>query len=151
MKTIEEKARAYDEAIRKLRGMMPNWERLSYNGKTFLQDLIYIIPELAESEDEKIRKWCISHFKECINVIKDNDEYKEYLSNKVLAWLERQGEHANFRNKIQIHIHNVDLIQRKVFERRITDLLEISEEIPQVQKVFVHSPLGVALDRFVIG
>ena len=55
MKTIEEKARAYDEAIRKLRGMMPNWERLSYNGKTFLQDLIYIIPELAESEDEKIK------------------------------------------------------------------------------------------------
>ena len=59
-------------------------------------------PELKESEDEKIRKWCISHFKACINVIKDNDEYKEYLSNKVISWLEKQGRHANFRNKIQI-------------------------------------------------
>ena len=49
-------------------------------------------PELKESEDEKIRKWCISHFKECINVIKNNNEYKEYLSNKVIPWLEKQGD-----------------------------------------------------------
>lgn len=49
-------------------------------------------PELKESEDERIRKWCISHFNACINVIKDNDEYKEYLSNKVIAWLEKQGD-----------------------------------------------------------
>ena len=56
----------------------------------------------------------------------------------------------DFRNKIQIHIHNVDLIQRKVFERRITDLLEISEEIPQVQKVFVYSPFGVGFDSFMV-
>ena len=48
-----------------------------------------------ESEDERIRKWCISHFKACINVIKDNDEYKEYLSNKVIAWLEKQGEQTH--------------------------------------------------------
>ena len=52
----------------------------------------YIFPELAESEDERIRKWCISHFNACINVIKDNDEYKEYLSNKVITWLEKQGD-----------------------------------------------------------
>ena len=35
--SIEEKAKRYDEAIWKLRDMIPNWERLSYNGKTFLQ------------------------------------------------------------------------------------------------------------------
>ena len=51
-----------------------------------------IFPELKESEDERIRKWCISHINACINVIKDNDEYKEYLSNKVIAWLEKQGD-----------------------------------------------------------
>lgn len=44
------------------------------------------------SNEEKIRKWCISHFRNCINVIKDNNEYKEYLSNKVIAWLERQKD-----------------------------------------------------------
>lgn len=54
----------------------------------------YIFPELQESEDEQIRKWCISHFKSCINVIKDNDEYKEYLNNKVIPWLKKQGEQS---------------------------------------------------------
>ena len=61
-----------------------------------------LFPELKESEeleDERIRKWCISHFKECINVIKDNDEYKEYLSNKVLTWLKKQGDKIDIANK----------------------------------------------------
>ena len=45
-----------------------------------------------ETEDESIRKWCISHFKDCIRVTKDNVEYQEYLNNKVIPWLEKQGE-----------------------------------------------------------
>ena len=56
------------------------------------KQIFRFFPELKESEDEIIREWCISHFKECINVTKDNDEYKEYLSNKVIAWLEKQSE-----------------------------------------------------------
>lgn len=79
--SIEEKARKYDFAIEALRGMMPNWERLSYNGKTFLQDLTHILPELKESEDEMIRKSLIDMLK--------NDE-KCYL--KEIAWLEKQGQ-----------------------------------------------------------
>ena len=63
------------------------------------------------SEDEKVRKWCISHFKECINVIKDNDEYKEYLSNKVLAWLEKQGEKP--ADKVEPKFKVGDKIRRK--------------------------------------
>ena len=78
--TQEEKAKAYDEAIQKLRGMMPNWERLSYNGKTFLQDLIHIFPELKESEDEKIRK-------EILDYIDKATGCKRWI-----AWLEKQGE-----------------------------------------------------------
>jgi hypothetical protein len=49
-------------------------------------------PELAESEDERIRKWCISHFKAAFRVTKDNAEYQEYLNKKVIPWLEKQGE-----------------------------------------------------------
>ena len=96
--TIEEKVKRYDEAIKKAAALYKASEPMS--GCNVIIETLF--PELVESEGEKIRKWCISHFKECINVIKDNDEYKEYLSNKVLAWLERQGEHANFRNKIQV-------------------------------------------------
>lgn len=51
-----------------------------------------IFPELAESEDERIRKWCISHFKAAVLVTKNNAEYQEYLNNKVIPWLEKQKE-----------------------------------------------------------
>ena len=86
MKTIEEKAKRYDEAIWKLRGMMPNWEHLSYNGKTFLQDLVYIFPELTESEDERVRK-------ELIDIVaKSPITFAFEDKGKILAWLEAQGE-----------------------------------------------------------
>ena len=98
MKTIEEKARAYDEAIRKLRGMMPNWERLSYNGKTFLHDLIYIIPELAESEDEKVKN-------KLINLIKMSNEaggfaLHKWEADEMLVWLEKHSSLQTKENKL---------------------------------------------------
>ena len=98
--SIEEKAKAYDKAIEKLRGMIPNWERLSYNGKTFLQDLIYIFPELREPKDEKIRKELIKLMKQMSDTIVEN--YTTVPISDFVAYLEKQGEHANFRNKIQI-------------------------------------------------
>lgn len=51
-----------------------------------------VFPELKESEDNRMREWCISHFRACSRVAKDNAEYKEYLNNKVIPWLEKQGE-----------------------------------------------------------
>jgi len=86
MKTIEEKAKAYDEAIQKLRGMMPNWERLSYNGKIFLQDLIHIFPELKVSEDERIRKIITLCLEECVH----SDIIRDYEKDNAIAWLEKQ-------------------------------------------------------------
>lgn len=53
----------------------------------------YIFPELAESEDERIRK-------ELIELVRNHARLS--ISGKMVAWLEKQGEHANFRNKIQI-------------------------------------------------
>lgn len=55
-------------------------------------------PELAESEDERIRKALIRAFKS-LNTIK---VWNGIECTDILAWLEKQGEHANFRNKIQI-------------------------------------------------
>ena len=82
----EDKAKRYDEVIEQLRAIMPNWENLSYNGKTFLQDLVYIIPELKESEEsenERIRKdivfYIAAHHK-------DDGEKARWL-----YWLEKQG------------------------------------------------------------
>ena len=98
--SIEEKAKRYDEALEEAK----KWHKTFVIGQNYPATDIkvsyeWIFPELKESEDEMIRKWCISHFKECINVIKDNDEYKEYLSNKVIAWLERQGRYEDNSSK----------------------------------------------------
>jgi hypothetical protein len=57
------------------------------------------IVQEPEPEDERIRNWCISHFKECIRVSKINVEYQKYLSNKVIPWLEKQGEQKNLAQK----------------------------------------------------
>ena len=115
---VEEKAKAYDEAIRKLRGMMPNWERLSYNGKTFLQDLIYIFPELAESEDEKIRK----EIKQLIQGMHDADPRKT----RWISWLEKQGEQKPIE---RVH-EGMDLDEDKMtpFQREVFCIVDLDME-----------------------
>lgn len=87
--SIQEKASRYDEAIEQLRAMMPNWERLSYTGKTFLQDLIYILPELQENEDERIRKEIIR----IVDIWTNSSPVVNGIPREtLLAWLEKKGE-----------------------------------------------------------
>jgi hypothetical protein len=68
----------------------------SYDRKT----IEYIFPELKESEDERIRNGLIGYFRagKCENI----SSYHGISTNDILAWLEKQSEHANFRDKIQI-------------------------------------------------
>lgn len=81
----EKKYRDLVEAVKELQEANPSDEGI----QKWVEDNV---PELAESKDEDIRKWCISHFRECFRVTKDNTEYQEYLNNKVIPWLEKQGK-----------------------------------------------------------
>ena len=54
MKTIEEKAKAYDEALGRARNLMNQIQNNELIG--FPDQFTEIFPELAESEDEKVRK-----------------------------------------------------------------------------------------------
>ena len=85
--TTEQKAKAYDELLIRAKQIY-NKE----NDVLIMHTIEDLFPELCESEDERIRKWCISHFRECFRVTKNNVEYQEYLNNKVIPWLEKQGE-----------------------------------------------------------
>ena len=92
--SIGEKAKRYDEALKVLH---------KYDGVNimFTQDLKEeMFPELKESEDERMKKSLkrlIAAFHDC------NFPTPEGFTRKELfAYLEKQGEHANFRNKIQI-------------------------------------------------
>ena len=99
--SIEEKAKAYDEAIEKFEVIL-NLSTVKESGTIFADDVRKIFPALAESEDEKIRKRLISYFKSQVEANKDGNTEVLCTYNKWIAYLEKQGEHANFRNKIQI-------------------------------------------------
>ena len=52
--------------------------------------------------------------------------------------------------KGQVDVPDVDGVQGLVRQRRIADLFHVAEEIPHIQVVFVHRPLGVRFDGLVV-
>jgi hypothetical protein len=98
IKSIKEKAKAYDRAIEELRGLL----ECIHEDKCDImeEDIIKIFPELKESEDERIRKELVQFFEE-----KDEEDFEEWIPKaKVLAWFEKQGE-----QKPNYCHHEVDL------------------------------------------
>lgn len=81
--TIEEKARAYDEAVNKLRRFMAQGVEPLIT-RADVQDFF---PELKESEDERIKKNLIGY----INGISEYEVCEE-TKDSWIAWLEKQGE-----------------------------------------------------------
>ena len=93
--SIKEKADRYDEALKKIKMLLGTGSSFSR------EELEFVFSELKESEDEKIRKWLITTLKSLNNSpVQIDGAYEMMLP--AIAWLEKQGEHANFRNKIQI-------------------------------------------------
>lgn len=82
--SIEEKAKAYDEAIKKAKGVIEQNPLMEYLKK----GIEYIFPELKESEDEKIR--------EEIKVVLANTDLSQfaldYTFADMITWLKKQGE-----------------------------------------------------------
>lgn len=73
-----------------------NWP----NGRHQLSEALEtLIPELKESEDERIRKWIKKELesKYVVDSIVNN-----VMADKALAWLKKQGEHIKFLESIQI-------------------------------------------------
>ena len=88
--TQEEKARAYDEVLNKLRHFIAK----GVDPLITRADVQDFFPELKESEDEKVRK-------EIVRFIQMEVD-DEIVGNKWLAWLGKQGDYANFRDKAQV-------------------------------------------------
>lgn len=98
MKTIEEKAKAYDEAFERFKSFKEKY----YTEDTNLGDVIFdktgemqkdfeqIFPELRESEDEKIRKEIIKFIQDFCNPCDpDCDKWIAYLEKKEQKPVER--------------------------------------------------------------
>lgn len=85
--TVEQKAKAYDKAIEKLRDFYRDYDTVS-NLIDVKEELAKIFPELKESEDERIRKTLI-------NVFATHKDYEMFFGisvEDIRAWLEKQGE-----------------------------------------------------------
>ena len=85
--TIEQKARAYDEALERAKNEYQTHK--SFNG--FREMLVRIFPSLKENNDEEIRK-------ALINVFATHKDYEMFFGVSVKdihAWLERQGSQDN--------------------------------------------------------
>lgn len=84
MKSIEEKAKAYDEALARANEMIKSMTNIG--GVAKVDDIQHIFPELKESEDDRIMGNIIAtihlYYGEPLE-----DEAKE-----MIAWLEKQGE-----------------------------------------------------------
>lgn len=86
--TQEEKAKRYDEAIEIAR-KIKNGEPINVPDGTPIP--VAIFSELAESEDERIRK-AIHIFLDWLDGRKDYAPRGEYSIRDMIAWLERQGK-----------------------------------------------------------
>ena len=86
--SIEEKAKRYDSAIEKF-DVILNLNTVKESGTIFADDVRKIFPELAELNDEKIRKALVKYFTSKIT----NPDYEIYgvPFKEVLAWLEKQS------------------------------------------------------------
>ena len=95
--SIEEKAKAYDEAIEKLRSLHDDYDTVS----TLIdvkEELENIFPELAESEDKRVREKVIDVLKLNVRGAESQMQasrgvdrtFEVYACNKVIAWLEKK-------------------------------------------------------------
>ena len=81
IKSVEEKAKAYDEAFRRAKEKYVEFEGMKQGN--VLED---VFPELKESEDERIRGNIIA------TIHLYYGEPLEYEAKEMIAWLEKQGE-----------------------------------------------------------
>ena len=83
--TPEEKAKAYDKAIKVARSKIKN----DKDNVLYEEDITDIFPELKENENEKIRKELI----ETIHLAYDcGFSLNKKQHDKYIAWIEKQGE-----------------------------------------------------------
>ena len=85
--SIEQKARAYDEAIERARVFKEHL--LEINEKDYAGEMDYIFPELTESKDERIRAKLIEFF---VGYTTDEKWWGSVTEKDILAWLEKRDE-----------------------------------------------------------
>ena len=146
--TQEEKAKAYDKAIEKIKYVMEHGVQPVLN-KEDLQD---IFPELKESEDDRIRK----AIKQMYSFLPNKPEYIGSVPVKdIFAWLEKQGKQPK-KVKVSIWKHWKDGIVggaegEQIFLIKIGRIYSISSCLGCECDYIELSELEELNNRFIIG
>lgn len=130
--SIEQKAKRYDEAIKRLEDIM--------NGKSqktfmFTQGLFdYIFPELKESKDEKM----IQYFKDLAPFDKAEELYEKYgFSHKdAIEWLEKKGEKKHQYNSRPRYVGEGELLGKKAV--KIEPKFKVGDWVVSPNGVYWH-------------
>ena len=97
--TIEEKAKRYDRTIERAKIALDCCGSTSITTKNTIYG---ILPELRESEDEKIRK-------DIVAAVETYGDFTQGRKEEIYTWLEKQGEQKH-ANKIEPKFHEGDWI-----------------------------------------
>ena len=92
MDTYKEK---YEAALERARQKRDEYLRLD-NDNVVPNDIEYIFPELAESEDERIRKTLIEELSACNTIGELKFRLPQPTRDECLAWLEKQKEEEGY-------------------------------------------------------
>ena len=112
--TQEEKARAYDEAIKRAKEINNEHKAQPFNV------MLKVFPELKESEDERMRKLCEVLVRSCfVNELCTKEEKDDCID-----WLEKQGE-QKFTNKVEPKFKKGDwVIDKQGIVHQIANVIE---------------------------
>ena len=97
--TIEQKAKAYDEALERAKEWFNPEEPDSY---TCIVESIF--PELKESEDEQSKNWILEYLHDGL---RESDEQFKDQFKCAIAWLEKQGQQRT-ADKVEPKFHKGD-------------------------------------------
>lgn len=116
--SIEEKAKAYDKVVNKLKGFMIQ----GVDPLITRADVQDFFPELAESEDEKIRKEMIEHLEKTAIEFPLSDVGLK--ADSWIAYLEKQGERKHQYKSRPRYVGEGELLGKKISNQKTADKVE---------------------------
>ena len=126
--TQEEKAKRYDELLLKLQKAKVDDNVCDEMYYRVIDD---IVPELAKSEDERIRKAIHIYF-DWLDGRKDYAPKGKYTIRDMIAWLEKQGEQkqdpCEHCDDKRLNCHNFPCVKKRAFKQGKSLLEVINEE-----------------------
>ena len=126
--TQEEKAKRYDELLLKLQKAKVDDNVCDEMYYRVIDD---IVPELAKSEDERIRKAIHIYF-DWLDGRKDYAPKGKYTIRDMIAWLEKQGEQkqdpCDNCKDVMLNCHNFPCVKKRAFKQGKSALEVIKED-----------------------